>query len=87
MRSAPCEKLATMPAIAPIEDLKSAQRDYYSMFLAVTPDDLPACSKPFDLHSLGVGGWRRQAPHDLRLRMTLCSMRYALCEKLVTIER
>jgi hypothetical protein len=53
-----------MPAIASLEDLKSAQRDFRSKFLAVTPDDLPACSKP----------WRRQAPHDLRLRMTLCAM-------------
>ncbi len=54
-----------MPAIASLEDLKVAPRDYRSMFLAITPDDLPACSKP----------WRRQTPHDLRLRMTLCSMR------------
>jgi len=59
-----------MPAIASIEDLKSAQRRFRSMFLAVNPDDLPACSKP----------WRRQALHDLRLRMTLCSMRSSLCE-------
>ena len=24
-----------------------------------SPYDLPACSKPLDLRSLGVGGWRR----------------------------
>jgi len=29
-----------MPAIASLEDLKSAQRDFRSKFLAVTPDDL-----------------------------------------------
>ena len=29
-----------MPAIASLEDLKVAPRDYRSMFLAVTPDDL-----------------------------------------------
>ena len=53
-----------MPAIASLEDLKVAPRDYRSMFLAITPDALLACTKP----------WRRQAPHDLRLRMTLCAM-------------
>jgi len=57
-----------MPAIASLEDLKSAQRRFRSMFLAVTPDDLPACPKP----------WRRQAPYALRLRMTLCSMPSAI---------
>jgi hypothetical protein len=31
---------ATMPAIASLEDLKSAQRDFRSMFLVVTPNDL-----------------------------------------------
>ena len=41
----------TMPSIASLEDLKMAPRDYRSTFLAITPDDLPACSKP----------WRRQA--------------------------
>jgi len=46
-----------MPAIASLEDLKSAQRRFRSMFLAASPNDLPACSKP----------WRRQAPYDLRL--------------------
>jgi len=30
----------TMPAIASLEDLKSAQRDGRSKFLAVTPDNL-----------------------------------------------
>jgi len=45
-----------MPAIASLEDLKSAQRDSRSKFLAVTPDDLPARSKP----------WRRQATYALR---------------------
>jgi hypothetical protein len=30
----------------------------------LSPYALLACTKP----------WRRQAPHDLRLRMTLCSM-------------
>ena len=59
-----------MPAIASLEDLKVAQRRFRSMFLAVTPDDLPACSKPLDLRSLGVGGWRRQVypPKPLRRR-------------------
>jgi hypothetical protein len=28
-----------------------------------TPYASPACSKPLDLRSLGVGGWRRQTPH------------------------
>ena len=32
--------VATMPAIAFLEDLKVAQRRFRSMFLAVTPDDL-----------------------------------------------
>jgi hypothetical protein len=45
-----------MPAIASLEDLKIAQRDFRSMVLAVSPYDLPACSKP----------WRRQALYDLR---------------------
>jgi hypothetical protein len=58
---------ATMPAIAQIEDLKVAPRDYRSMFLAVTPDDLPACSKP----------WRRQATNDLR--RLIYAMLHALC--------
>ena len=31
---------ATMPAIASLEDLKVGPRDYRSMFLAITPDDL-----------------------------------------------
>ena len=57
-----------MPAIASLEDLKVTQRDFRSMFLAVTPNDLPVCSKPLDLRSLGVGGWRRQAPQALRLK-------------------
>ena len=39
----------------------------------LSPYALPACSKPLDLRSLGVGGWRRQAPHALRWD-TLCSM-------------
>jgi len=56
-----------MPAIAPLEDLKVAQRRFRSMFLAVTPDDLPACSKP----------WRRQAPCEVlyALRLTLHALR------------
>jgi hypothetical protein len=32
---------ATMPAIASLEDLKVTQRDFRSMFLAVTPCALP----------------------------------------------
>ena len=43
-----------MPAIEPLEDLKVTQRDYRSMFLAATPNDLPACSKPLALRSLGA---------------------------------
>ena len=53
-----------MPAIAPIEDLRNAQEELLSQSLVFTTDALPACSKP----------WRRQVPHDLRLRMTLSSM-------------
>ena len=56
-RQASCDILGwIMPAIAPIEDLRAAQRDGRSKFLIVTPDTLPACPKP----------WRRQAPYDLR---------------------
>jgi len=40
-----------MPAIASLEDLKSAQKDGRSKFLIVTPCALLACTKP----------WRRQA--------------------------
>ena len=58
-----------MPAIASLEDLKVTQRDFRSMSLAATPNDLPACSKHLDLRSLGVGGWRRWAPYALRLTM------------------
>jgi len=64
----------TMPAIASLEDLKAAQEEglsIYSMRHAL-------CSLRGSVHL---------APHDLRLRMTLCPMRYALCEKLVAIER
>jgi hypothetical protein len=48
---------ATMPAIAPMEDLRAVQNDIRPMFLAAFPLQL--------------------APHDLRLRIMLCSMRYA----------
>ena len=56
-----------MPAIASLEDLKAVQRDGRSKFLAITPDDLPACSKP----------WRRQAPNALRFTIENDAMRYA----------
>jgi hypothetical protein len=49
-------KEITMPAIAPIEDLRNAQEELLSQSLVFTTDALPACSKP----------WRRQAPYDLR---------------------
>jgi len=34
--------------------------------LFIAPYALLACTKPLDLRSLGVGGWRRPAPHALR---------------------
>ena len=43
-----------------------------------TPYASPACSKPLDLRSLGVGGWRRQELPVLRRRMLypfLCDTR------------
>jgi hypothetical protein len=45
-----------MPAIASLEDLRAAQKDLRSTFLADSPNALPACPKP----------WRRQAPYALR---------------------
>ena len=49
-----------MPAIASLEDLKVAQRDGRSKFLIVTPDDLPACSKPWRWQVYPPKPWHRQ---------------------------
>ncbi len=70
-----------MPAIASLEDLKAAQKPLrYALCLPAVGTAL------FDM-----GDYVPLAPHDLRLRMTLCPMRSALCGMLAmgsrTIER
>jgi len=61
-----------MPAVVTLEDLKVAPRDYRSMFLAVTPDALPACSRsPGCLPQSHKAGRRRMLYSFFRARDTV----------------